>query len=76
MPPSDLATEELDYPLPPELIATRPAQPRDAARMMVGSRSGDGIEHARVRDLPDHLRAGDAMVFNTTAVTPARFQGR
>ena len=76
MPPSDLATEELDYPLPPELIATRPAEPRDAARMMVVSRSGDRIEHARVRDLPDYLRAGDAMVFNTTAVTPARFRGR
>ncbi len=76
MPPSNLATEELDYPLPPELIATRPAHPRDAARMMVVSRSGDRIEHACVRDLPDFLRAGDAMVFNTTAVTPARFQGR
>ncbi len=76
MPRSDLATEELDYPLPPELIATRPAQPRDAARMMVVSSSGDGIEHARVRDLPDFLRTGDAMVFNTTAVTPARFHGR
>ena len=76
MPTSDLATEELDYPLPPELIATRPARPRDAARMMVVSRSGDGIEHACVRDLPDYLRAGDAMVFNTTAVTPARFRGR
>ncbi len=76
MPPSDLATQELDYPLPPELIATRPVRPRDAARMLVVTRSGDGIEHARVRDLPDYLRAGDAMVFNTTAVAPARFRGR
>ncbi len=71
-----LRTDALDYRLPPELIATRPAEPRDAARMMVLSRSDDRIEHARVRDLPGFLQAGDAMVFNTTAVAPARFCGR
>ena len=71
-----LRTDALDYRLPPELIATRPAEPRDAARMMVVSRSDDRIEHAHVRDLPGFLRAGDAMVFNTTAVAPARLCGR
>ena len=73
---ASLRTDALDYRLPPELIATRPAEPRDAARMMVLSRSDDRIEHAHVRDLPGFLRAGDAMVFNTTAVAPARFCGR
>ncbi len=76
MPPTELATESLDYHLPQQLIATRPAQPRDAARMLVVSRSDERIEHVRVRDLPDYLRAGDTLVFNTTAVMPARFRGR
>ena len=76
MSPASLRTDDLDYRLPPELIATRPAEPRDAARMMVLSRCDDRIEHARVRDLPGFLQAGDAMVFNTTAVVPARFCGR
>ncbi len=71
-----LPTQRLDYDLPPELIATRPAEPRDSARMMVVRRNDDRFEHARARDLPDYLEAGDALVFNTTAVAPARLHGR
>lgn len=71
-----LRTDELDYELPEHLIATEPAQPRDSARMMVLHRSTDAIEHRRVSDLPEYLRAGDAIVFNTTAVAPARLVGR
>ncbi len=71
-----LRTDQLGYELPPQLVATRPAEPRDSARLMVMSRSGTGIEHARVRDLPRFLRAGDAMVFNDSAVIPARLVGR
>jgi S-adenosylmethionine:tRNA ribosyltransferase-isomerase len=71
-----LPTQRLDYDLPPELIATQPAEPRDSARMMVVRRSDDRIEHARARDLPDYLETGDALVFNTTAVAPARLYGR
>jgi len=71
-----LPTQRLDYDLPPELIATRPAEPRDSARMMVVRRNHDRFEHARARDLPDYLEADDALVFNTTAVAPARLYGR
>lgn len=72
-----MLTRELDYDLPPGVIATAPAEPRDAARMMVVSRSRpDLLEHRRVRDLPDYLAAGDLMVFNRTRVLPARFHGR
>jgi S-adenosylmethionine:tRNA ribosyltransferase-isomerase len=67
-----LRTEDLDYVLPQELIATRPAEPRDSARMLVMWRSREGIEHRHIRDLPDYLSQGDALVFNTTAVVPAR----
>src|SRR5690349_13933694 len=72
-----MRTADLDYELPPGLIATRPAEPRDSARMMVLWRSQPTrpIEHARVRDLPKYLKPGDALVFNTTAVVPARFMG-
>jgi S-adenosylmethionine:tRNA ribosyltransferase-isomerase len=71
-----LATDELDYDLPRELVATRPAEPRDSARLLVCRRSDPAFEHARVGDLPGYLRPGDAMVFNTTAVIPARLVGR
>jgi S-adenosylmethionine:tRNA ribosyltransferase-isomerase len=66
----------LEYELPEGIIATRPAEPRDAARMMVVRRSDPGsIEHRHVRDLPTYLRAGDLMVFNRTRVLPARLIG-
>ena len=71
-----LRPDDLDYELPPELIATRPAEPRDSARLLIMHRSGDAIEHRHVRDLPEYLRAGDTLVFNRTAVMPARLVGR
>jgi S-adenosylmethionine:tRNA ribosyltransferase-isomerase len=46
-----LRTSDLDYPLPPGAVATTPAEPRDAARLMVVSRSdATRLEHAHVRD--------------------------
>jgi S-adenosylmethionine:tRNA ribosyltransferase-isomerase len=72
-----LPTAALDYNLPRELIATRPVEPRDSARMMVLWRNDPSrIEHRHVRDLPEYLNAGDALVFNTSAVAPARLAGR
>jgi S-adenosylmethionine:tRNA ribosyltransferase-isomerase len=63
-----------DFDLPPELIALRPARPRDAARMLV--LAGDsGLEDRSVRDLPSLLRAGDVLVFNDTRVIPAQLEG-
>ncbi len=72
-----MRTEELDFDLPQELIAIRPCEPRDAARLMVLSRTDpDFLEHRRVRDLPEILRPGDTLVFNRTRVLPARFEGK
>jgi S-adenosylmethionine:tRNA ribosyltransferase-isomerase len=71
-----LKTDELDYALPPELIATKPSEPRDAARMLVMSRSMPEIMHRSVRDLPEYLNAGDSLILNDTAVVPARFVGQ
>ena len=71
-----MRTDDLDYELPAELIATRPVEPRDAARMLVMWRSRAEVEHRHVRDLPDYLKRGDALVFNTTAVAPARLMAK
>lgn len=70
-----LRTDELDYELPEHLIAAKPIEPRDAARMLVVHLGSDELEHRCVRDLPAYLRTGDAMVFNTSAVAPARLIG-
>jgi len=66
---------EFDFELPQELIALRPASPRDSARMLVVDATG-AISHAQVRDLPQHLRRGDMLVVNDTRVFPARLRGR
>src|ERR1700744_1264047 len=64
-----------DFDLPEELIALRPACPRDSARMLVGHADGK-LEHAHVHDLPNFLRKGDALVVNDTKVIPARLRGK
>ena len=65
---------DFDYDLPAEAIATHPANPRDAARLLdlVGERMVD----RHVRDLPSLLRAGDLLIVNNTRVIPARLIGR
>ncbi len=68
---------ELEFDLPDRLIATRPAEPRDSARLLVCSRSDPTfVEHAVFRDLPRYLRPADVLVFNRSGVTPARVRGR
>lgn len=63
-----------DFELPEASIALRPVHPRDAARMLV-VRPGQGFADRRVRDLPELLRAGDALVINDTKVIPAELRG-
>lgn len=62
-----------DFELPDDRIALRPASPRDAAKMLVVGQ--DGLADRIVRDLPNLLRPGDALVFNDTRVIPARLSG-
>ena len=69
-----MKTADFDFHLPEDRIALRPAQPRDAARLMV-VRDG-GVEDRIIRDLPDLLQPGDALVFNDTRVIPARMSGQ
>src|SRR6185503_13121674 len=64
-----------DFDLPEAQIALRPASPRDSARLMVVEADGR-ITHRSMRDLPDYLRAGDALLVNDTRVIPARLHGQ
>ncbi len=68
-----MKTADFDFDLPEDRIALRPAEPRDSARLLV-VREGR-LEDRVIRDLPDFLRPGDALVFNDTRVIPARLSG-
>ena len=67
-----LYTDELDYALPPELIARNPVHPRDHSRLLVYRRSVDCIEDCLFSDLPQLLAPGDLLVANDTRVLPAK----
>ena len=69
-----MRVDEFDFELPDDLIALRPAKPRDSARMLV-VKPGEELADAIVRDLPDLLQPGDALVFNDTKVIPAQLEG-
>lgn len=69
-----MKTDELDYELPESAIATRPAEPRDQAWLMVYHRAENRVEHRRFCDLPAYLKAGDLMVVNDTRVIPAKLE--
>src|SRR5918999_3858976 len=63
---------ELDYELPPELIAQRPAARRDASRLLVAERASGAVRHRSFADLPGELGDGWLVVVNDTRVVPAR----
>jgi S-adenosylmethionine:tRNA ribosyltransferase-isomerase len=69
----------LAFALPPDLEAHEPPEARrlsrDGVRMMVARRSTGELVHARFRDLPDFLDAGDLVVVNTSGVLAAEVDG-
>ena len=68
-----MRTEDFDYELPPELIASHPLVERSASRMMVINREQSTIEHHDFAELPSFIRNDDLLVFNDTRVVRARF---
>ena len=84
-----MRTDDFDYPLPDELIAQAPAEPRDSCRLLVLHRQGGAgvtgsavpvagggsVEHRRFSDIVDYLEPGDLLVANKTRVMPARLVG-
>ena len=71
-----IPTDRFDYDLPPELIAQRPAEPRDASRLLVLDRATGRVEHAVFREIGRWLRPGDLLVVNRSRVVPARLAAR
>lgn len=67
-----MQTDLFDYPLPERLIAQKPADRRDASRLLVVDRRTHTVAHRHFRDLPEYLRAGDRLFRNNAAVIPAR----
>jgi S-adenosylmethionine:tRNA ribosyltransferase-isomerase len=67
---------DFDYPLPPELIAKRPVEPRDASRMMVVDSRDKSIVDSSFKCLPDFLQPSDVLVLNDTRVIRARTHAR
>jgi S-adenosylmethionine:tRNA ribosyltransferase-isomerase len=68
-----MKTDDLDFHLPPELIAQEPARDRPASRLLHYSSADRSITHRHFVDLPDLLRPTDLLVFNNARVVPARF---
>jgi S-adenosylmethionine:tRNA ribosyltransferase-isomerase len=62
---------ELDYELPPELIAQRPAPRRDESRLLVYERATGAVRHRRFRELPDELH-DELVVVNDSRVVAGR----
>jgi S-adenosylmethionine:tRNA ribosyltransferase-isomerase len=79
--PTEYALSSYVYELPPERIARRPAEKRDASRLLVLERADDGqLAHRRFSDLPEILAQrfpqGALLVANNSKVFPARIFGR
>ncbi len=66
-----MRSDELDYALPPELIAQHPAERRDASRLLVYDRASGAVRHRLFSELPEELGAV-LVVVNDTKVVPAR----
>ena len=68
-----MKVSDFDFDLPPELIAQKPAEPRESARLL---HVGETLADRGIRDLSEMLSPGDLLVFNNTKVIPTRLQGR
>jgi len=66
---------DLDYELPPELIAQEPLRQRDRCRLLVLERSSGRVTHGTFHDLAGYLAPGDLLVLNDTRVIHARLHG-
>ena len=64
------------YDLPPELIAQRPADPRDSSRLLVFDEASGTVKHAHFRDLPKFLPPKATLVLNNSRVFPCRLPAK
>ena len=69
-----MRVDDFDFELPEQLIALRPAAPRDSARLLVVREDGTR-DHRSIRDLPQLLQPSDVLVVNDSKVIAARLHG-
>ena len=69
-----MRVDQFDFDLPEHCIALRPAEPRDAARLLVLNKPDETLD-SNVMSLPGFLNEGDLLVFNDTKVIPAQLEG-
>lgn len=65
-----------DFHLPLSRIASKPAKPRDHAKLLIVSRKNGRLRHRRFDDLVGFLADGDVLVLNNSKVIKARLRGR
>ncbi len=70
----NLTDYHFDY--PDSLIAVKPAEPRDSAKLFILDRAKEEYGHKHFSDLPDYLQEGDCLVLNRSKVIPARLVGK
>ncbi|MHC4158696.1 MAG: tRNA preQ1(34) S-adenosylmethionine ribosyltransferase-isomerase QueA [Planctomycetota bacterium] len=68
-----MKTEELNYYLPPELIAQQPLHVRSDSKLLVFNRSSGKLVDSVFSKIGDFLQPGDCLILNDTKVMPARF---
>ena len=68
-----MKTDLFDFNLPSHLIANKPCEPRDAARLLHIDKMH--LTDGHITDLANWLRPTDVLVFNDTKVIPARLYG-
>src|SRR5919109_2038351 len=71
-----MKASELEYELPPELIAQQPVERRDRSRLLVYERATGAVRHRHFDALPKELSRGELVVVNDTRVVPARIRTR
>ncbi|MEK7859625.1 MAG: tRNA preQ1(34) S-adenosylmethionine ribosyltransferase-isomerase QueA [Elusimicrobiota bacterium] len=71
-----MPASDFDFEYPEELIASVPAEPRDASRLLVVRRGTGAWAHRNFRDLPEYLAPGDCVVLNRTKVFSCRLHGK
>jgi len=71
-----METDELQYELPAELIAQRPADCRSDSKLLVFDRCKNSLADSRFSQIGRFLSEGDCLVLNDTKVIPARFFAR
>ncbi|MBM4168560.1 MAG: tRNA preQ1(34) S-adenosylmethionine ribosyltransferase-isomerase QueA [Ignavibacteria bacterium] len=67
---------DFKYPLPRNLIAKYPAQPRDRSRLLVLNRRDESFEDKKFSDIASYFSKGDCLVVNETRVFQARLFGK